>query len=516
MHVPARACTIHAMSASIEQARTRDSSYDVLVIGAGIVGASMARVLSRLDCSVAVVEKAHDVGAAASSRNSGVIHAGLNYAPGSNRARFCMEGRELLQTWCEELNVPVSICGKLIVARSEAEIPELETLVDQGRANGVPGLRIVSGEEATQLQPGVRCVAALHVPSSGVVAPYTMTIAFAEDAAANGVQFHLGAEVVGIEPDDEGFIVRTTRGSLRARWVINCAGIHAGHVAQMLDPEAPDLYPNVGEYLILDRQAGESLAMSIYPAPTPGGSGLGVHITPTTEGNILLGPSNEYVADPETVCCTGCTTNRLIAEAKEMWPDLPEHLIIGAYAGIRAKPTPPEVGGYADYDFRRTGEHPGAIHLIGIESPGLTAAPAIAEHVVHEMIQPEAGFAAKASSQIAVRRWPARFDELSETDKERLVAENPDHGHVICRCEGVTKAEILHALDNPLGVRTLSGIKLRTRMMMGRCSGGYCLPGVVEILLEQGWHPEDFELRGPESPAFVGRLLEASRETADA
>jgi len=493
----------------------QNAQIDVLVIGAGVVGASVARVLSRLDLSAAVLEKAHDVGAAASSRNSGVIHAGLNYRPGSKRAQFCMEGRELLRSWCEQLNVPVSICGKLIVARSEDEIPELESLVAQGDANGVPGLRIVSSEEAVELQPGVRCAAALHVPTSGVVSPYAMTIAFAEDAAANGVEFHLGAEVVGIEPDGEITRVRTTRGDILARWIINCAGIHAGRIAQMLDPDAPDLYPNVGEYLILDKQAGERMSMSIYPAPQPGGSGLGVHITPTVEGNILLGPSNEYVADPETVCCTGCTTDRLIAEAKEMWPELPTHLVIGAYAGIRAKPTSPETGGYADYEFRQTAEHPRAIHLIGIESPGLTAAPAIAEHVVHEMIQPEARFAAKAPGEIHIRRWPTRFDELSEAEKEQLVAENPDHGHVVCRCEGVTKAEILHALDNPLGVKTLVGIKLRTRMMMGRCSGGYCLPGFVEILTEQGWRPEDFELRGPASPAFVGSLLDPSKEPAD-
>jgi len=484
--------------------------FDVVVIGAGVVGSSIARVLSHRDCSVAVVEGAHDVAAGASSRNSGVIHAGLNYAPGTKRATYCMAGRRLLQDWCATLNVPVSICGKLILARHEEEVAGLEKLAAQGAANGVPDLRIVTSTQAAELQPGVACVAALHVPSSGIVSPYALTIAMAEDAAVNGVRFFLGSQVTGIEPEDGLFGVHTSTGTVRGRWIVNCAGVHAGRVARFIDPGAPELFPCVGEYLILDRQVGEHMAMSIYPAPQASGSGLGVHITPTTEGNVLLGPSNEYTNDPETVRCTGGTIDRLLAEAREMWPGLPDHLVIGAYAGVRAKQTPPEVGGFADYIFRRTPEHRQAIHLIGIESPGLTAAPAIAHHIVDEIIGPEAGLGMKPPSAIRLRRWPTRFDELPEAEKARRVAEVPDCGDIICRCEGVTKHELLHALDNPLGVRTLSGIKLRSRAMMGRCSGGYCLPRLVEILQQEfDWSPDEFVLRGPASPAFAGRLLEA-------
>jgi len=489
--------------------------FDITLIGAGVVGSSVARTLSHLDCSVAVVEKAYDVGMAASARNSGVIHAGLNYAPGSKRARFCMEGRALLQEWCAELNVPFSICGKLIVASSKDETPSLMKLKAQGEANGVPGLRIVSSDEAAELQPGIECVTALHVPSSGIVSPYAMTIAMAEDAAVNGVRFFLGSEVTGIDPEGELFGVHTSAGVLRSRWIINCAGVHAGRVARFLDPEAPEVYPCVGEYLILDKQAGERMAMSIYPAPRAGDAGLGVHITPTIEGNVLLGPSSEYADDAETVRCTGRTTDRLLVEARGMWPELPTSLTIGAFAGVRAKLTPPEVGGYGDYVFRRTSEHPRALHLLGIESPGLTAAPAIARHIIEDMIQPGAHFARKPAAEIRVRRWPDRFDDLPETEKERLVGQDPDHGEIVCRCEGVTKAEILHALDNPLGVKTLSGIKFRSRASMGRCSGGYCLPRIVEMLQEErGWSPDDFLLRGPDSPAFAGPLLEEDHVSA--
>ena len=493
---------------------TATERFDVVIIGAGVVGSSIARVLSRFEGSFAVVEKAHDVGMAASARNSGVIHAGINYAPDSLRARFCMEGRQLLQQWCRELNVPVSICGKLVIAQSQEDLPALQHLLSQGEANGVPHLHLVSRDEATALQPGVECVAALHVPSSGVVPPYAMTLAMAEDAAANGVVFHLGCEATGVVAAADGFVVETTAGALHARVLVNAAGIHAGRIARWLDPDAPEVYPCVGEYLILDRQVGERFAMSVYPAPRADGAGLGVHITPTVEGNVLLGPSNEYVADPEGTGCTQCTSDRLLDEATVIWPELPRQLVIGAYAGIRAKLTPPEVGGFGDYVLLTTPEHPNALHLLGIESPGLTAAPALAVHVVDGFLS-GAKLKPKRADRVRIRRWPDRFDELSEEEKARRVAEDPEQGDIVCRCEGVTKREILHALDNPLHVRTLSGIKFRTRSMMGRCSGGYCLPRIVEILQnERSWSPDDFFLRGPDSPAFAGRLLEVNRDTA--
>ena len=381
--------------------------------------------------------------------------------------------------------------------------------MEHGQANGVPGLRILSGEQAATLQPGIVCEAALHVPTSGIVSPYALTIAAAEDAAVNGVRFFLGREVTGIEPQSNGFVLHTPTGPIEASLLINAAGVHAGRVAEYIDPEAPAVFPCVGEYLILDRQVGESMSTLVYPAPGVDNAGLGVHITPTTEGNVLLGPSSEYVSDAETVCTTRATTDRLLEEAAVMWPNLPQHLVIGAYAGLRSKLTSPELGGFSDYVFRRTPEHPGALHLLGIESPGLTAAPAIARRVVETFVLPEGGFGPKPADAMHLHRWPDRFDALPEDEKARRIAEEPDHGEIVCRCEGVTKSEILRALDNPLGVTTLSGLKLRTRASMGRCNGGYCLPRIVEILQrERGWTPDDFLLRGPQSPAFSGRLLE--------
>ncbi len=483
--------------------------FDVVVIGAGVIGSAIARVLSRHRCRTAVVEKCADVAAGASSRNSGVIHAGINCRPGTLRARFCMEGRQLLQEWCRELNVPMSICGKLIVARSQDDLPSLHRLKLQGEMNGVPRLRIISGQQAAALQPGIECVAALHVPTSGIVSPYALTIAMAEDAAVNGVRFFLEREVTGIEADRQGFTVRTMGGDVRGTFVVNCAGINSSQVARSLDPDAPAQFPCLGEYLILDKEAGERMAMSVYPAPRVDNASLGAHITPTTEGNILLGPSSEYVTDPETTWCTATTTERLLEATRQMWPELPEQLVIGAYAGVRAKLNPPDLGGFADFLFRRTPGHPRALHLIGMESPGLTAAPAIAHTVVDTYLRPELSLEEKSPRDVVLRRWPTRFSERSEEEKERLVREDPSSGDIICRCEGVTRSELLHALNNPLGVNTLAGIKFRCGAMMGRCSGGYCLPQIVEVWQDElGREPGELKLRGRSSPAFVGRLLE--------
>jgi glycerol-3-phosphate dehydrogenase len=503
---------------TMDNARNREEPVerrvDVAIIGAGVVGSALAFALSHLRCSVAVIEKESDVGMAATARNSGVIHAGINYAPGSLRARFCMRGRELLMSWCDELNVPYRVCGKLIVASRDEEINGLDKLQAAGKANGVPGMKLLDSEAAAELQPGIRAVAALHVPSSGIVSPYAFTLAMAEEAAMNGVRFHLGCRAERIRADGRGAAVETDRGTVFARWVFNAAGIHAGRIAQTIDPDAPDLYPCIGEYLILDKQAGESLAMSVYPAPPAGGAGLGVHLTPTTEGNVLLGPSDEYVSDCEQTACSGKTADRLLEEARAMWPGLPANLVIGAYAGIRAKRTSPQEGGFGDFLIQRSSTVDRVIHLLGIESPGLTAAPAIAEYLIQEILGPAETLEPIPARERTRRPWPTRFDALSEAEKVRRVAEDPDHGDIICRCEGVTKAEFLHAVRNPLGVRTLSGIKYRCRATMGRCSGGYCLPRIVEILQEEhGWRPEEFTLRGPASPSFVGSLIE--EETDD-
>lgn len=420
-----------------------------------------------------------------------------------------MEGRELLQAWCEELGVPFRIPGKLVVAQHKDQVPELERLVAQGEANGVSGLRIANSDAVEALQPEVRGVAALHVPTSGIVPPYALTIALAEDASLNGVLFLLGSEVTDVERTGGAYRIRSSSGVFTSRWVINAAGLYADKIGQALEPLVPSIYPCRGEYLVLDKQAGERLRMLVYPAPPARSGGLGVHLTPTVEGNVLIGPSAEYITDHEDYACTHLVSARLLQEAASLWPSLPTNHVISAYAGVRAKLTPPEEGGFADFFIKESSRFPRFVNLVGLESPALTAAPAIVRYVVEEIMKAREPFEPKPETALRVRLRPKRFDDLPEEEKERLVRAHPDYGEVICRCEGVTKYELLQALNNPLGVQTLAGLKYRCRVMMGRCSGGYCFPRIVKILQgEMNWGPDRFYLRGESSPLFAGWVKE--------
>ncbi len=491
------------LCSSVKSASTH-KTFDVVVIGGGVVGCAIARLLSRYQIRAALVEKESDVSMGASCRNSGVIHAGINYPPGSLRAKLCMEGRAILIDWCEELGVPFRITGKLVTALSRDQIPDLEELLVQGTENGVEGLRILEGHEVESLQPGVQGVAALYVPTTGIVSPYALTMALAEDAATNGVVFFLDCEAKGIERASNGYRVRTSSSVLTAHCVVNAAGILADQIGQSLEKDIPAIYPCRGQYLALDKTVGESLRMPVYPVPPRTSGGLGVHITPTVDGNVLLGPSAEYVDSRDTYACTREVLEGLHREAAMMLPGLSTSTVIASYSGLRAKLSPPEKGGDSDFFIAESGRSPGIINLIGLESPALTAAPAIAELVL-EMIKPRIKLEKKPAGMLHLRKWYERFDELPEENKERLVEECPDYGEVICRCEGVTKHEVLQALRNPLGVKTLAGLKYRCRVMMGRCSGGYCLPRIARILQEElKWEPHQVLFRGKRSPVFAG------------
>ncbi len=483
--------------------------WDCAIVGAGIVGSSLARRLSRLRLRVAVADGAADVGLGASCRNSGVLHSGINYSPGSLRARLCMEGRETFQSWCAEIGLPVETPGKLVTALDARELDGLEALRAQGDANGVSGLRVIGAAEVEALQPGLRAIAALHVPSSAVVSPYAATIAFAEDACLNGVRFFLGRYVRRIREAKGNFVLDTDSGPLRARWVINAAGVVAGDLGRTIDSALPQVYPCRGEYLVLDREVGETLRLLIYPVPQVGSGGLGVHLSPTTEGNILVGPSAEYISSREDYSCTANVLDRLVHEAQEMWPAFPRAKVIGTYAGVRAKLTAPDQGGYADFFIEESPRHPRLVHLLGLESPALSAAPAIARTVVEDIMGAREHFDRKPQEELVPYVWPQRFDSLPENEKQTLVASHPDHGEIVCRCEGVTRHEVLAALGNPLGVETLAGLKYRTRVTMGRCHGGYCLPRLVELLRgERGWPAEKFRLKDARSLLFAGYAKE--------
>lgn len=481
--------------------------YDVIVIGAGVVGNAIARELSRFDLKVAVLEKELDVGGGTSSRNSGVVHSGIHYKPGTLRAKLDVQGNAMMGELCRELKVKIQYLGKLTVAQDETDVETLHALKEQGDANGVPGLAILNREQMEKLQPGVGGIMALHSPSTGIICPYGLTIALAENAYANGVHFHLGQEVTAIGKTPEGFEISTSRGErFQSKILINSAGLYSDAVCRMLGINEYTIYPCRGEYLILDKRLAGTLSLLVYPAPHKGGAGLGIHLTNTVDGNILIGPSNEYVDEADDYACTAKILSLLKKEGHCLLPGISAADFIRNFSGLRSKQSPPSEGGFRDFVIESRKDLPGFINLVGIESPGLTSSPAIAlmvRDLVGELLalRPKESFIAEREGRAGF------FFELSPEEKADLVAENPDYGEIVCRCEQITRKEVLDAIQNPLGVRTINGLKYRSRAMMGRCQGGFCLPRIVQILEKEfGYHPDDYLLQHASSPLFAGRV----------
>jgi glycerol-3-phosphate dehydrogenase len=481
--------------------------FDVLIIGAGVVGNSIARELSRFNLNIGVLEKEQDVGMGTSSRNSGVVHSGIHYKPGTLRARLDVQGNSLMKGLCDELKVKIEYIGKLTVAFDRKDCETLLRLKVQGEANGVPGLEILDADRMRKIQPDVGGIMALWSPSTGIICPYGLTIALADNAAANGVRFFLGQEVSSIKQNGQGFIVRTANGdSFNAKVLVNAAGIYSDRICEMLGIDEYRIYPCRGEYLILDKRLKGRLNVLVYPAPGHGGAGLGIHLTNTVDGNILIGPSNEYIGDRDDYSSTASVIEQLKREGHELLPGLSISDFIRGFSGIRPKQTSPEEGGFKDFVIESRKDLPGFINLVGIESPGLTSAPAIAL-MVRDLVAEKLPLI-KKDSFIAERPGRAgQFSELSNEEKADLAAADPDYGEIVCRCEQITKREIMDAIQNPLGNKTMLGIKYRARAMMGRCQGGFCLPRIVEILEKEfGYRPEDFILNRPGSRLFTGRV----------
>lgn len=486
--------------------KNTEDRFDVIVIGAGVVGCSIARELSRFKVKVAVLEKESDVGWGSSCRNSGVIHAGFNNKPGTLMAKYCVEGNQKFHSIAQELDVPFKKTGKLVVAKKNNEITGLKKLKRQGELNGVKNLEIIGEEEIKKLEPNVRGVAALLSPETAITSPYLYTIALAENALKNGVRFYLNTEVENIKKKTSGeFFLKTQNKQFIADYLINSTGVYCDEIARMAGIDRYRIYPCRGEYYVLDKNASSLMNHLIYPVPHIEEGGLGIHLTPTVDGNVLIGPSNEYIDinKRNDYAVTMEVLFKLCKEAQEFLPAISPRYFIRNYAGIRSKQTPPSQGGYKDYVIEESEEAPNMINLIGIESPGLTAAYPIAKKVVSMIDQKER--LSHNHDFDPFRRGILRFEEQDDETKKELVEENSDYGEVICRCEQVTKKEILEAIDNPLGARSLISIKYRSRAMMGRCQGGYCQTRILELLKEKyNYNWNDFLLRGSGSYMLTG------------
>jgi len=480
--------------------------YDVCIIGGGVIGCAIARELSLSTLNIILLEKEGDVAEGTSKANSGVVHAGFNVKTGSLKARFNIEGAVYFPDICRELGVPYRLTKKLVVAKDRSELPYLEKLLEQGRRNGSRGLSIIGGDAIRAIEPDVAGEFALYSENTAVIAPAELTVAMAEVARANGAEFRLRAEVSSIERSGSGFIVSTADGGrLEARMVINAAGLYSDRVLSMIEEHDRSIHPCRGEYFVLDRVDESFLKTAVYPVPPADGRGLGIHLTPTTEGNIIIGPSAEYINDPADVATTKPVMETLRREAIELMPKLKDVAFIRSYAGIRAKLF--VAGGasnFEDFVIEESKANPGFVSLIGIESPGLTSAPAIARHVMETFVRPRLAPGPRPGAR-AGRPAPRRIAEMPPEELARACAEDPAFGEIVCRCNHVSKAEVRAALDNPLGARTLSAVKKRTHAMMGRCQSGFCLPKILEIMTEEyGIDPASAVANAPGSNPVVG------------
>lgn len=478
-----------------------DSSYDVVVIGAGVTGSAVARELSRYAARVCVVEREEDVCCGTSKANSAIVHAGFDAQPGTLMAKLNVEGNERMWDLARDLDFKARQCGSLVVCTSEDGLPGLEELLERGRTNGVPDLRIIERDELVSMEPNISdsAIAALWAPTAGIVDAFGLNIALAEHAAINGVEFRFNTSVTRILRDDEGGWAIDAGGErLHARCVVNAAGVYADEIHNMVSAQKIQIIPRKGEYLLLDTTAGDHVGHTIFMLPTK--MGKGILVTPTVHGNLLVGPTACDVDDPEGTD----TTPEGLAEVAEKCAltvaNVPLREVITSFAGLRAHQPGHE------FIIGEVEDAPGFVDCAGIESPGLTSCPAIgvmAADIVSELL----GLDQRPAGEWEPTRKGVPLLEGEPVERWAEIAKNdPAYGNVICRCRLVTEAQIVAAIHRPLGARSLDGVKRRVTAGMGRCQGGFCSPKVMEILeRELAMAPEEVTKCGPGSELLVER-----------
>ena len=474
----------------------------IIIIGGGVVGCAIARLLSRYEADVTLLEGGVDVAEGASKANSAIVHAGFDAKPGSLKAKLNVAGAKMYPQLCKEVGAPYGQPGAMVLAFSPEERASVEKLYQQGVENGVEELRIIERDEILRLEPNtnpdVEC--ALLVPTSGLTSPYELTYALADHAAVNGVQFVMNAYVSAIHKEENGFVLETSKGEMQADLVINCAGIGSGELHNQLSDRKVRLIPRKGEYYLLDHVQPLLFTRTMFQCPSK--MGKGVLVSPTLHGNTILGPSAEDVEDATDVSTTAAALALVNDRSRMTWPALSLRNVITTFAGIRAH----EENG--DFIIGAVEGCPGAYETVGVESPGLSAAPAIAEMLVGQ-IASENNLAEKTEWKSApMRNKP--FYAMTLEERMKAVKENAEYGAIVCRCEQVTEAEIRAAIRRPVGATTIDGVKRRTRAGMGRCQGGFCSPRVLEILSEElGIEPTQVTKGGGNSRLLVSTIADA-------
>lgn len=451
--------------------------YDVIIIGGGASGTATARELSKYKGTFCLLEKEEDLCCGTSKANSGIVHAGYDAPEGSLMAKLNVLGNEKMEKLSRELDFPFKRTGSLVLCFSPEDLPSLKLLYDRGIANGVKNLLILCREEVLKMEPNVsdEVFAALYAPTAGIVCPFEMNLAFGENAYENGVEFHFNTEVIRLEKIEKGYRIFTNKGEIETKCIVNAAGVYADDIHNMVSKRKIHITPRKGEYCLLDKSAGAHVSRTVFALP--GKEGKGVLVTPTVHGNLLIGPTATDIEEKEGTNTTGNGLAQVINKAGKNVKNLSLRQIITSFAGLRAHED------HHEFIIEEVEDAPGFIDCAGIESPGLTSAPAIGERVA-EILREKLGLEEKENF-ISKRKGILRPASLSFEERNALIKENPAYGNIICRCEMVTEGEIREAIRRPLGAKSLDGVKRRTRAGMGRCQSGFCSSKVMEILAQE-------------------------------
>ncbi|XTR39013.1 NAD(P)/FAD-dependent oxidoreductase [Paraclostridium tenue] len=448
---------------------------DITVIGAGVVGCAIARELSRYDLDIAVIDKNEDVAEGISKANSGIIHGGYNEKKGTLKAKLNLEGNEMMDELASKLQFPFKRNGALVLAFSEDELKRVKELKTNGEKIGVKGLEILNKEEVLNLEKNINkdVLGALYVKSSGIVSPYEMTLAFGENAVENGVEFILGQGVIDIKKENEIYEISLEGGNtLKSKMVINAAGLGGGFLNNLVSEVKYEINPVKGEYCLFDKVAGTLCEKTLFQVPSE--LSKGVLVTPTVDGNLLVGPNAKSSKSIET---SREGIDEILDKSKKTIKDIPVDRVLNTFSGLR-----PKVSG-GDFIIEEAKDAKNFINVIGIDSPGLTAAPAIAKYVVN-LVSNNINLNEKENFK-ETRTKMIRMSELSIEEKNKLIAKNPSYGKMVCKCEFVTEGEIIDSIKRPLGATTIDGVKRRTRAMMGGCQGGGCIIPISMILSKE-------------------------------
>lgn len=451
--------------------------FDVTIIGAGVIGCSIARELSKYKLQICVLEKAEDVCNGTSKANSAIIHAGFDAKPSSMKGKLNAKGNAMFDKLAAELDFPFKKVGSLVICFNRSDIPALEKLKLQGEKNGVPNLKILDKEALRAMEPNLSetAQAALYAPTGAITCPYEFTVALAENAYDNGVTFNFDSEVINIEKLDKEFIITTNKEKISSGIVINAAGVHSDEINNLVSKRKICITPRKGEYCLFDKMSGNLVNMTIFQLPTK--LGKGVLVTPTVDGNLLVGPNAVEIEDKEDLTTSQEGIEEVLEKAKLSVKELPIAQIITSFSGLRARSEE------EDFIIGEAQDVENFVNVAAIESPGLSSAPAIAlmvEEIIVNKLKPE-----RNPQYNPIRKGISKFREMSNEERKAAIKQSPAYGKIICRCETVSEAEILAAIRRPLGAKTIDGIKRRTRAGMGRCQSGFCSARIVDILARE-------------------------------